>query len=107
MTAATVAEPSSAQKKRGEPRVSVIILNYNTCDDLRTCLRSVQQAKVGIEDEAVEVFVVDNASSDGSADMVADEFTWAELIRAPRNGGYAYGNNLAMRVCRGAYVLLL
>jgi N-acetylglucosaminyl-diphospho-decaprenol L-rhamnosyltransferase len=88
------------------PRVSVIILNYNTCDDLRTCLRSVQQS-VGIPPDAMEVFVVDNASNDGSAEMVAREFPWIRLIQSERNGGYAYGNNLAMRECRGDYVLLL
>jgi GT2 family glycosyltransferase len=89
------------------PRVSVIILNYNTCDDLRTCLRSVQQTEAGSSEANAEVFVVDNASSDVSADMVASEFPWVSLIRAPRNGGYAYGNNLAIRMCRGEYVLLL
>jgi GT2 family glycosyltransferase len=93
--------------KSDEPRVSVIILNYNTCDDLRTCLRSVHQTEVGTGEIVAEVFVVDNASADGSADMVAAEFPWVRLIRAARNGGYAYGNNLAMRVCRGEYILLL
>jgi N-acetylglucosaminyl-diphospho-decaprenol L-rhamnosyltransferase len=91
----------------GEPRISVIILNYNTRDDLRTCLRSVQQTESFTGEGDAEVFVVDNASSDGSADMVAKEFPWVRLIRAPRNGGYAYGNNLAMRTCHGEYVLLL
>ncbi|MFN0073367.1 MAG: glycosyltransferase family 2 protein [Chloroflexota bacterium] len=89
------------------PRVSVIILNYNTRDDLRTCLRSVQQSQPRISPRIAEVFVVDNASSDGSADMVAKEFPWVQLIRAERNGGYAYGNNLAMRACHGEYILLL
>jgi len=48
----------------------------------------------------MEVFVVDNASNDGSAEMVASEFSWIRLIESERNGGYAYGNNLAMRECR-------
>ena len=107
MTTDTMAKTSRGQISPGEPRVSVIILNYNTCDDLRTCLRSVQQTKAGIDQDAIETFVVDNASTDGSADMVAGEFPWVTLIRAARNGGYAYGNNLALRESRGRYVMLL
>jgi GT2 family glycosyltransferase len=53
------------------------------------------------------VFVVDNASSDGSADMVAAQFPWVTLVRSPRNGGFAYGNNQALRQCRGNAILLL
>jgi GT2 family glycosyltransferase len=53
------------------------------------------------------VFVVDNASSDGSADMVEAEFPWVELIRSPHNGGFANGNNQALRVARGDAILLL
>ena len=86
------------------PDLSVIILNYNTRDHLRACLQSVQAEGSFID---TEVIVVDNASRDGSAEMVAAEFRWARLIRAPRNGGFAYGNNLALREARGAAVMLL
>jgi GT2 family glycosyltransferase len=55
----------------------------------------------------LEVFVVDNASGDGSADMVAAEFPWVELIRSGCNRGYAYANNLGLRRCKGEYYLLL
>jgi N-acetylglucosaminyl-diphospho-decaprenol L-rhamnosyltransferase len=82
--------------------LSIIILNYNTREHLRACLTSVQP-----EADQAEVLVVDNASSDGSADMVATEFPWVRLIRAPRNGGYAYGNNLALREATGQAILLL
>jgi len=86
------------------PDLSVIILNYNTRDHLRACLKSVQAEGSALDSE---VIVVDNASVDGSAEMVAAEFPWARLIRAPRNGGFAYGNNLALREARGAAVMLL
>jgi GT2 family glycosyltransferase len=107
MSTDTLPRTAEASRQTDKPRVSVIILNYNTCDDLRTCVRSVQRTEVASGEIQAEIFVVDNASADGSADMVAADFPWVRLIRAPRNGGYAYGNNLAMRVCRGEYVLLL
>jgi N-acetylglucosaminyl-diphospho-decaprenol L-rhamnosyltransferase len=86
------------------PKLSVVIVNYNTRDLLRACLRSIQ----GSEDPpALELFVVDNASSDGSAGMVASEFPCVQLIESGTNGGYARANNLALERCRGQYLLLL
>lgn len=73
--------------------ISVVILNYNTCDLLREAIASVFRQR---SSHTVAVHVVDNASTDGSADMVAREFPNASLLRAPRNGGFAWGNNLAL-----------
>ena len=78
--------------------LGLVILNYNTRDVLRDCLRSLADTR----NVAVEVVVVDNASADGSADMVRTEFLdkdfpQVRLIASPINGGYAYGNNLALR----------
>jgi N-acetylglucosaminyl-diphospho-decaprenol L-rhamnosyltransferase len=90
--------------------LSIVILNYNTRDHLRACLRALQvesSTSLGGGAIEVEVIVVDNASSDGSADMVASEFLWVRLVRSPRNGGFAFGNNQALRLCSGANVLLL
>lgn len=87
-----------------ETDLSVIILNYNTRDLLRECLRSVL-ASAGAG--AMEVIVVDNCSRDESAEMVEREFPGVQLIRSPRNGGFAFGNNLGLRVARGRYLLLL
>ena len=86
------------------PDLSVVIVSYNVAPLLRRCLESL---KPETERVRSEVFVVDNASADGSAEMVADEFPWATLIRSPRNLGYAAGNNLALRRARGRYLLLL
>lgn len=86
------------------PRLSIVIVNYNTRDLLRACLRSVESSQ---EKPELELFVVDNASTDGSAEMVASEFPWARLVRSDRNGGYAYANNLGLRQCKGEYLLLL
>ncbi|MBI4671910.1 MAG: glycosyltransferase family 2 protein [Chloroflexi bacterium] len=78
--------------------LGLVILNYNTRDVLRECLRSLQQTR-GVD---VEVVVVDNASSDGSAEMLRAEFLGntfppVRLIASDKNGGFAYGNNLALR----------
>jgi GT2 family glycosyltransferase len=89
---------------------SIVILNYNTREHLRTCLTALlAEGSTALSGGSLqaEVFVVDNASADGSAEMVAAEFDWVRLIRSPRNGGYAFGNNQALRLARGAAVLIL
>ena len=73
--------------------VAIVIVQYNVRDLLRDCLRSV----LASEGVTYAVCVVDNCSTDGSADMVAAEFAQVELIRAPVNGGYSYANNLGLR----------
>jgi hypothetical protein len=85
--------------------LSVVIVNYNTRDLLRDCLKSALESRGPI---AFEVAVVDNASTDGSADMVRQEFPQLRLIASPVNGGYAYANNLGLRAAQPArYCLLL
>ncbi|MEA3344824.1 MAG: glycosyltransferase family 2 protein [Chloroflexota bacterium] len=74
--------------------LAIVIVNYNTCELLRECLASVYESQGNF---SYEVWVVDNASSDGSAGMVAAEFPQAHLIRSEVNGGYAYANNLGLR----------
>jgi N-acetylglucosaminyl-diphospho-decaprenol L-rhamnosyltransferase len=74
--------------------LGIVILNWNTRDLLRDCLRSVY-ASTGTLDYAV--CVVDNASSDGSAAMVRAEFPAVRVVESPINGGYAAGNNLGLR----------
>lgn len=73
--------------------LGIVILNYNTRDVLRKCLTSLSDAR-GVEFETI---VVDNCSGDGSTDMMRSEFPQVRLIASPRNGGYAYGNNLGLR----------
>lgn len=70
--------------------LSIVIVNYNTRDLLRDCLRSIYESQ---GDFSYEVYVVDNASMDGSADMVREEPPQVNLIQSPINGGYAYANN--------------
>lgn len=85
-------------------RLSILIVNWNTRDDLLACLGSLRGAAIGVPHE---VIVVDNASGDGSADAVAAGFPEVRLLRAPRNLGFAGGNNLALAEARGELLLLL
>jgi len=84
--------------------ISVIVVNRNTRDILRKCLASVLAETAGI---SFEVIVVDNGSTDGSAEMVRHEFPQVTLIGNQDNRGFAAANNQGMRVARGRYVLLL
>ncbi|MDX2163276.1 MAG: glycosyltransferase family 2 protein [bacterium] len=73
--------------------LAIVILNWNTRDLLRKCLQTVFASQ---GDFSFTVLVVDNASSDGSADMVAAEFPAVRLIRNADNIGYPAGNNVGL-----------
>jgi GT2 family glycosyltransferase len=85
------------------PELSIAIVNWNTRDLLLDALESIFQS-AGV---APEVIVVDNASSDGSADAVRSRFPQVRLIANAVNAGYARGNNQAIEAACGGYVLLL
>lgn len=84
--------------------LSIIIVNWNTRDITRNCLSSVREKVCGIDYETI---VVDNASSDGSAEMIRAEFPEVRLIANEENLGFGRANNQAMRVARGRLFLLL
>lgn len=84
--------------------LSVIIVNWNTRELLAGCLESVLATTHGLN---YEMLVVDNASSDGSAEMVRQRFPQVRLIENDRNVGFAKANNQAIQVSSGRYVLLL
>jgi len=84
--------------------VSVVIVSYNTQAVLRKCLDHVTR---GLELVRAEVIVVDNSSIDGSAEMVAREFSHVRLIRSCENLGFAAANNLAFEAASGRYLVLL
>ena len=86
------------------PELSIAIVSWNTRELLRDCLGSIRQDP---RSAAWELFVVDNASGDGSADMVAECFPEAEVIRNRVNLGFSGGNNLALARARGRHLLLL
>lgn len=74
--------------------LGIVIVSYNTCALLRACLRSVFASQGGF---SFAVCVVDNGSSDGSAEMVATEFPEARLIVNEKNLGYPAANNQGLR----------
>jgi len=82
--------------------LSLVIINYNTREDLRKCLTTLEE-KLG----ARETIVVDNGSSDGSREMVAEEFPWARLVDNPGNPGYASACNKGLAAASHPYVLIL
>src|SRR5262249_12845721 len=84
--------------------VSVCIANWNCRDLLRGCLQSLTSRRQGVR---VEVIVVDNASADGAAEMVAREFPHVRLIRNSHNVGFARASNQAARRATGRYLFFL
>jgi len=84
--------------------LSIVIVNWNTRDVLSQCLESIYGA---LPEQEIRVFVVDNASSDGSSDMVRERFPQVYLVENSQNVGFARANNQAIRNSHGRYVLLL
>ena len=87
------------------PFVSVIVVNYNGKHFLKRCLESLA-AQTYPEDRR-EVILVDNGSSDGSAEYVASNFPWVRIVRASTNWGFAKGNNIGLQYARGDLIALL
>ncbi len=73
--------------------VAIVIVNYNTRDELRDCLASIAASQGPF---SYRVIVVDNHSCDGSVAVVRAEHAWAEVIASGKNGGYPYANNLGL-----------
>lgn len=83
--------------------ISVIIVSYNTSDLTVACLKSVFAS----QRVSYEVFVVDNASKDGSVAAIQQNFPAVTLIANEKNRGFGAANNQALRVCSGRYVIFL
>jgi len=89
---------------RGVPVVSIVIVNWNTKDDLRQCLHSVEENLKGVLFEGI---VVDNHSKDGSGEMVKKDYPRWTFIENEENMGFARAANAGIRKSGGTYVLLL
>jgi hypothetical protein len=98
--------PADARRRPplSAPDVSVCIANWNCAPLLRRCLESLFDQDQGVR---FEVVVVDNASTDGAADVVAAEFPDVVLVRNPENRGFSKANNQAAALARGRYLFFL
>ncbi len=85
-------------------KLSILIVNWNTCELIRLCLESIQINPPLCE---YEVWVVDNASVDDSLSMLQREFVWVHLVQNDQNAGFARANNQAIRLSSGEFILLL
>ncbi|MCR4407463.1 MAG: glycosyltransferase family 2 protein [Anaerolineae bacterium] len=84
--------------------LSIVIVNWNVRDLLRQCLNSIL---ADLQTCKLEIIIVDNASTDGSVEMVRQEFPQVKLIASEVNLGYTGGNNLGITTSQGRYILLL
>lgn len=87
-----------------ETQLSIVIVNYNVKYFLEQCLYSVQAATKGWD---VDIYVVDNRSTDGSMAYLRPLFPDVNFIENEENVGFAKANNKAFRICKGEYVLML
>lgn len=84
--------------------ISVVIVGWNAKHYLELCLDSLEKDPPR---RSMEVFVVDNASTDGSAEMIEAKYPWVKLIKSSENLGFSRGNNVAIRQCQGRYIALV
>jgi len=84
--------------------LSIIIVNYNAKELLKNCLKSIFQKMKDID---FEVWIIDNASSDGSLEMIKKEFPKVKIIANKENLGFARANNQAIKKAKSKYIFLL
>jgi hypothetical protein len=89
------------------PELTVVVVSFNTARLLEACLASLERALAAAPELPGRIVVVDNASRDGSADMVRARFPTVELRALSRNLGFAAANNLVLRELRSPFALLL
>jgi GT2 family glycosyltransferase len=99
----TVETPEVVEEVPKPPRITVIVVSYNRAELLRKSVEALERSK---DREKIEILVVDNGSSDGSAELETD-FPNARFIRMPRNFGLTKALNVALRSATGEFILLL
>lgn len=83
--------------------ISIVVVNLNRKELLRCCLLSLMAQ----QRESIEVILVDNGSSDGSVEMVLEEFPMVRIIRNTTNQGFCAANNQGIEICNGQWIALL
>lgn len=94
-------------KSNKEMDLSIIILNYNGRFWLQKLLPTLKKNYLSKSAYNVELIVVDNDSTDDSVKLMRKDFKWAKTIESGRNGGFAFGNNVAIKGNKARYVMLL
>src|SRR5438105_3812922 len=97
-------QTTEPRPRAATPEVSICIVNWNCREMLRACLRSLDPH---LQQVALEIIVVDNASTDGAADMVVAEFPHVVLVRNPLNAGFSHANNQAAKLASGEHLFFL
>ncbi len=87
--------------------LSIIILNYNSQFWVKKTLETLESFYLDRSQYKVETIVVDNNSSDDSIAIIKKDFKWVKILINPENGGFAAGNNLALKNSQSRYNLLL
>jgi GT2 family glycosyltransferase len=88
----------------GSRVLSIVIVNWKSCEFLRKCLESICLSP---RDLSIEVIVVDNASFDGSEDLIQGSFPGVRFLQSDRNLGFSGANNLGYKSTQGKYLLFL
>lgn len=87
--------------------LTIIILNYNTKEWIGNCLQSLATYSLHDSFFQIQVVMVDNGSSDHSVEFVRKAFPWVKIIESKQNLGFAGGNNLALKIVKTKYAMLL
>jgi len=104
MFGAETASTAEAKSDRTEIDVSIVIVAWNAKRFIRDCLTSINASR---ETLSMEIVVVDNASSDGTGEVVERDFPHVKLVKSEKNLGFARGNNAGLALCRGKYLCLV
>ncbi len=103
-TAAKTKSPKRPSEPRAQIYLSIIIVNYNVKEFLEQCLISVQNALKGI---SAEILVIDNSSSDGSAELIQEKFPDIQITVNSKNAGFARASNQGLQIAQGEFIALL
>lgn len=96
-------KPHFMKTKNKQPEISIVIVSYNTADLIGSCLDSI----LSNDDLSIEIFVVDNASNDGSVALVKRKYPTVQVIENVKNRGFAAANNQVLPQCKGKYIFFL
>ena len=88
-----------------DPLISIITVNFNGKSFLKDLFDSI--LKLDYPQKKLQIIMIDNHSTDGSAEFVRDRFPQVEIIRSKENKGYAGGNNVGLQASRGEFIALI